>query len=41
MMMTVLPALADSYQQRSDIYAAMGETEKQNSDLAEFLKYAK
>jgi len=34
-------ALADSYQQRSDIYAAMGETEKQNSDLAEFLKYAK
>ena len=31
--------LGQSYYQRAQIYAAMGDTEKQNADLAEALKY--
>lgn len=31
---------AQSYYQRAQVYGAMGETEKQNADLAEALKYA-
>ena len=31
---------AQSYYQRAQIYAALGDTEKQNADLAESLKYA-
>ena len=32
--------LAQSYYQRAQVYAALGDTEKQNADLAESLKYA-
>ena len=32
--------LAQSYYQRAQVYAALGDTEKQNTDLAESLKYA-
>jgi tetratricopeptide (TPR) repeat protein len=32
--------LAQSYYQRAQIYAALGDAEKQNADLAESLKYA-
>lgn len=30
---------AQSYYQRAQVYSAMGETEKQNADLTESLKY--
>ena len=32
--------LGQSYYQRAQVYAALGDTEKQNADLAESLKYA-
>ena len=32
--------LAQSYYQRAQVYAALGDTENQNSDLQNSLKYA-
>ena len=32
--------LGQSYYQRAQVYAALGNTEKQNADLAESLKYS-
>lgn len=32
--------LGQSYYQRAQIYAALGDTEKQNADLAESLKHS-
>lgn len=36
----VQPDLADAYLVRAQVYAALGDTENQNSDLQNSLKYA-